>query len=307
VTLPITESDVTNLTSDLAGKAQALAATAVKSSAYTASPGDFVPVDTTSGAVTITLPSAPALGSRAGVKLVTQGGTNTVTVACGGSDVFNKSGGSTTATLTLVNQALVMQYAAGVWIVHSTDVPLSGLDGRYQPLDSDLTAVAALSTTSYGRAFLALADAAAGRTALSLGTAAQSASTDFQPVDSDLTAIAALTTTSYGRSLLTGADASATLTLLGIEQQKGSLSADTTLTNSTTLVDVGLPVAIGSSSTEIWRVEYLLLLEAANGTMDLALNFTAPPAQRCTGARTTASVSRSRAGRCRRRRRRRSC
>lgn len=41
-----------------------------------------------------------------------------------------------------------------------------------QPLDSDLTAIAALTTTSYGRALLALADAAAGRTALGLGTAA---------------------------------------------------------------------------------------------------------------------------------------
>lgn len=84
-----------------------------------------------------------------------------------------------------------------------------------QPVDSDLTAIAALSTTSYGRAFLALADAAAGRTALGLGTAALSASTDFQPVDSDLTAIAALTTTSYGRSVLAAADASALRTLSG--------------------------------------------------------------------------------------------
>jgi hypothetical protein len=33
-----------------------------------------------------------------------------------------------------------------------------------QPLDSDLTSIAALSTTSYGRAFLALADAAALKT-----------------------------------------------------------------------------------------------------------------------------------------------
>jgi lysophospholipase L1-like esterase len=44
--------------------------------------------------------------------------------------------------------------------------------GVYQPTDADLTAIAALTTTSYGRAFLALADAAAGRTALGLGTAA---------------------------------------------------------------------------------------------------------------------------------------
>ena len=35
----------------------------------------------------------------------------------------------------------------------------------YQPLDSDLTAIAALTTTSFGRALLALADAAALRTA----------------------------------------------------------------------------------------------------------------------------------------------
>jgi len=39
-----------------------------------------------------------------------------------------------------------------------------------QPLDSDLTAIAALTTTSYGRALLALADAAAGRTALGIAT-----------------------------------------------------------------------------------------------------------------------------------------
>lgn len=38
----------------------------------------------------------------------------------------------------------------------------------YQPLDGDLTAIAALSTTSYGRALLALADVAALRTAYGL-------------------------------------------------------------------------------------------------------------------------------------------
>lgn len=91
-----------------------------------------------------------------------------------------------------------------------------------QPLDSDLTAMAALTSTSYGRAFLALADAAAARTALGLGTAATQASTAFdtagaaaaaqaasQPLDSDLTAVAALATSSFGRGLLTLADAAA--------------------------------------------------------------------------------------------------
>lgn len=39
---------------------------------------------------------------------------------------------------------------------------------QFQPLDSDLTAIAALSTTSFGRALLALADAAAARSYLGI-------------------------------------------------------------------------------------------------------------------------------------------
>jgi hypothetical protein len=38
---------------------------------------------------------------------------------------------------------------------------IEALPDQFQPLDSDLTAIAALSTTTYGRALLALADAAA--------------------------------------------------------------------------------------------------------------------------------------------------
>jgi hypothetical protein len=42
----------------------------------------------------------------------------------------------------------------------------------YQPLDSDLSAISGLATTSYGRAFLVLADAAAARAYLGLGSSA---------------------------------------------------------------------------------------------------------------------------------------
>lgn len=107
-----------------------------------------------------------------------------------------------------------------------------------QPLDSDLTAIAALTTTSYGRALLALADAAALRTAggLVIGTNVQAPATtlagygitDAQPLDSDLTAIAALSTTSYGRSLLEAANASALRTLAGL----GSLATLSSVTAS---------------------------------------------------------------------------
>lgn len=99
-----------------------LTRTAVKTGAYAAAAGDLVPVDTTSGAVTITLPAAASSTLAVGVKLIVLGGSNTVTIACAGSDTFNRASGSTTATLSRVNQTMVLQpSAAGIWTVASTD------------------------------------------------------------------------------------------------------------------------------------------------------------------------------------------
>lgn len=90
-------------------------------------------------------------------------------------------------------------------------------NGYFQPLDADLTAIAALSTTSYGRGLLTLNDAAALASELDtyfLTPAEGDAA--YQPLDSDLTAIAALTTTSFGRGYLTLSDASASRTYLSL-------------------------------------------------------------------------------------------
>lgn len=129
------ESNVTGLVADLAAKTPQLVPTAVQTSAYTASANDYVLVDTSTGNITVTFPTAPADQTRIGVKQVFRLGADTVTVQLGGSDVFNVTGGSTTATITLLNQASVFQYiaASAVWLVTSSDAPLSQLDLRYVP------------------------------------------------------------------------------------------------------------------------------------------------------------------------------
>ena len=98
----------------------------------------------------------------------------------------------------------------------SNQAALVALLPSYQPLDSDLTAVAALTTSAYGRAFLALADGAALGALLS---------GQFQGLDSDLSALAALTTTAYWRAFLTLADQAALVALLPAYQ-----ASDATLT-----------------------------------------------------------------------------
>jgi hypothetical protein len=81
----------------------------------------------------------------------------------------------TTGGATLEAGAILKERNAGntAW---TTRADLATALAGKQPLDADLTAIAALTTTSFGRALLALADAAAGRTAFGLGTAALLAS-----------------------------------------------------------------------------------------------------------------------------------
>lgn len=127
----------------------------------------------------------------------------------------------------------------------------------YQPLDSDLTALAALATTSFGRSVLTQADAAALRTLAGLGTAATQNTGAFdaagaaaaaqaasQPLDSDLTAIAALTTTNFGRSILAMADASTVKTALAL------VKGDVGLSNVDNTADANKPVSTAQAAAD---------------------------------------------------------
>lgn len=112
----------------------------LKTGTYTANAGEYVVCDATSASFTVTLPTAPADKSIVGAKMVTTASSHTVTVACGGSDVLNKTGGSTSLTLSLTSQGAILQYyaASGIWYVTEDDLPLGQLDLRYVQLAGDL-------------------------------------------------------------------------------------------------------------------------------------------------------------------------
>lgn len=147
----------------------------------------------------ITLTDVPSTYAGSGGKLVavniTENGLEFIAAPSGGGSVTSVFGRTGVVT------ALVGDYSA-----------------FYQPLDTDLTSIATLTTTTFGRGFLTLADATSSRSYIGAGTSnfdgtwtsltgkpttlAGFGITDAQPLDADLTAIAALSglNTVYYRS-----------------------------------------------------------------------------------------------------------
>src|SRR5664280_2680149 len=125
----------------LSSKAAVLTTTSVKTTTYTAAANQLVPADATSAAFTVTLPTAPADKTRVFVKKI-DSSANAVTIATAGSDVFNETGGSTSVSLSLQNQAVTVQYnsSTNIWYVVGDDLPLTQLDthynGTFLPLSS---------------------------------------------------------------------------------------------------------------------------------------------------------------------------
>lgn len=96
-----------------------------KTANYTLGVNEFIAADTTSGSITLTLPTAPVDGTLAGAKLSVLAGSNTVGFVTGGSDVINVASGATTATLNVLNQVVIFQYKASSGIWYATDSSIS--------------------------------------------------------------------------------------------------------------------------------------------------------------------------------------
>jgi hypothetical protein len=110
-----------------------LKATSVKTANYTAVIGDFVPIDSTAGDVTITLPTAPADGSVIGAKYVVGGGNAFVTA--GGSDlIYGVAGATISASISGQAWTLLYRAAEARWYIVAEELPILQLDSRYNGL-----------------------------------------------------------------------------------------------------------------------------------------------------------------------------
>jgi hypothetical protein len=162
--------------------------------------------------------------------------------------------------------------AAATFISGNSLLTTTAAAAAYQPIDADLTAIAALTTASYGRSLLTLADAAALRT-----SAALVIGTDVQAFDAELAAISGLS--SNGLIARTSSSTAAARTLTGTAGQITVTNGDGVSGNPT----LSLPTALTSVNSVTSAAASNLTL--GTGTFGTALTFTS-----ATGAATFAGT-----------------
>lgn len=134
----------------------------------------------------------------------------------------------TDVTITAAASGDILRYNGSAWVdVDGTTI--------FQPLDSDLTAIAALTTTTTGRSLLAAADAAAIRTIAGVGTIGTQASSSVSITGGSITGITDLAVADGGTG---GSDAATARTNLGlvigtnVQAYDGELAAIAGLTSA---------------------------------------------------------------------------
>lgn len=188
--------------------------TAVKTGNYTAAVGDLVPVDTSSGSVTVTLPAAPVDKATIAVKHIAGTTTGLTTVTCGSGDRFDKaSTGATSLTLPTVGETIVLQYknSTALWYVLSHGYTLTELDSRYLSLTPTT-----VQTTNYSAAAsdYAVMDTTSGNLTVTLPAS---------PVDNEIIGVVKLAaantlTVDAGSNAIFKAGGATTTTLSNINQ-----------------------------------------------------------------------------------------
>lgn len=130
------------------------------------SSGNLSPLFTTNVATATTTPALAFTLSTQSANLVFAGPTNGAAAAPAFRSLVAADIPNLSAVYDVAGSAATAESNANTY----TDTEISGLSSVYQPLNANLTAISALTTTSYGLDFLELVDAAAARAYIGAGT-----------------------------------------------------------------------------------------------------------------------------------------